>query len=49
MASRPDIVQQFAHHLARDEPSLRHADWILPLTVPFERPEPRTGRDELDC
>jgi hypothetical protein len=87
MASRPDMILQFAHHLARVwasergiegvevrarvcaslngrkaallidpardlarvERSLRHADWILPLRQPFERPEPRTGRDELRC
>ena len=35
--------------LARVERSLRQADWILPLTQPFERPQPRTGRVELDC
>jgi vitamin K-dependent gamma-carboxylase len=87
MASRPDMILQFAHHLAREwasergitgaevrarvcaslngrkpallidperdlarvERSLRHADWVMPLNEPFERPEPRTGRDELDC
>src|ERR1700752_5018947 len=35
--------------LARVERNLRHADWILPLEQPFERPEPRTGRVELRC
>ena len=87
MESRPDMILQFAHHLARVwaekrniagvevrarvcaslngrrpellidpqrdlarvERSLRHADWILPLTQPFERPEPRTGRVDLRC
>jgi len=87
MESRPDMILQFAHHLARVwaeerkiagvevrarvcaslngrkaelliDPerdlariprSLRHADWILPQTQPFERPEPRAGRVELDC
>jgi vitamin K-dependent gamma-carboxylase len=87
MESRPDMILQFAHHLARVwaderniagvevrarvcvslngrkaallidpqrdlarvERSLRTADWILPLAQPFERPEPRTGRVELDC
>jgi vitamin K-dependent gamma-carboxylase len=65
MESRPDMILQFAHHLARvwaEERkiagvgdlariprSLRHADWILPLTQPFERPEPRTGRVDLRC
>ena len=87
VASRPDLILQFAHHLAevwdkeanikrvevrarvcaslngrraqllidpnRDltqiERSLRHADWILPLTQPFER-LPQTQRNrELDC
>lgn len=87
MESRPDMILQFAHHLAREwekergitgvevrarvcaslngrkpellidpqrdlariERSLRHADWILPQKQPFERPQPRTGRVELDC
>jgi len=87
MESRPDMLLQFAHHLARVwekergisgvevrarvcaslngrkaellidperdlariERSLRHADWILPPTQPFERPEPRTGRVDLHC
>ena len=87
MESRPDMILQFAHYLARVwaekrniagvevrarvcaslngrkpelliDPqrdlariprSLRHADWILPLTQPFERPEPRTGRVDLRC
>ena len=87
MASRPDMILQFAHHLARRwaeenavpqaevrarvcaslngrkaallidperdlarvERSLRHADWIMPLAQPFERPEPRSGRVELRC
>jgi hypothetical protein len=87
MAARPDMILQFAHHLARAwekelgirgvevrarvcaslngrkaallidperdlarvERSLRHADWILPLEQPFARPEPRSGRIDLDC
>jgi len=87
MESRPDMLLQFAHHLARVwaeerkiagvevrarvcaslngrkpellidpqrdlariERSLRHADWILPPTQPFERPEPRTGRVDFHC
>lgn len=87
MESRPDMILQFAHHLARVwaeqrkvpgvevrarvcaslngrkaallidperdlarvERSLRHADWILPLEQPFQRPEPRTGRRDLRC
>jgi vitamin K-dependent gamma-carboxylase-like protein len=87
MASRPDMILQLAHHLARVwaeqrgiagvevrarvcaslngrkaallidperdlarvERSLRHADWILPLEQPFERPEPRTGLVDLHC
>lgn len=28
---------------------LGHADWVLPLTVPFERPENRTRRRDLSC
>ncbi len=27
----------------------RHADWILPLQVPFERPPNRTRRRDLSC
>ena len=87
MAGRPDMILQFAHHLARlwaqdrgvqraevrarvcaslngrqaawlidpdrdlarVERNLWHADWILPLEQPFERPEPRTGRLDLRC
>lgn len=87
MESRPDMILQFAHHLARVwaaergipgvevrarvcaslngrkaallidpardlvrvERNLRHADWILPLTEPFERPQPRDGRNDLSC
>lgn len=87
MAARPDMILQFAHHLARlwaqdygvrdaevrasvcaslngrkaallidpqrdlsrVERNLRHADWIVPLEQPFERPEPRTGRLDLRC
>lgn len=84
---RPDMILQFAHHLARlwaqqagifgvevrahvcaslngrrpallidpgrdltkVERSLRAADWILPLTEPFERPQPRSGPDAIRC
>jgi hypothetical protein len=87
MEPRPDMILQFAHHLARVwaeqrkvpgvevrarvcaslngrnpallidperdlarvERNLRHADWILPLEQPFERPEPRTGRVDVSC
>jgi vitamin K-dependent gamma-carboxylase len=35
--------------LTRVGRSLRHADWILPLAQPFERPDPRTGRLDLRC
>jgi hypothetical protein len=35
--------------LAQVERSLRHADWILPLEQPFERPQPRTGLLDLSC
>ena len=87
MESRPDMILQFAHHLARlwaeerntpgvevrarvcaslngrlaallidpqrdlarVERNLRHADWILPLEQPFERPDPRSGRVDLRC
>jgi hypothetical protein len=87
MAAQPDMILQFAHHLARVwakergihgvevraracaslngrkaallidperdlarvERSLRHADWILPLAQPFERPDPRTGPLDIEC
>lgn len=87
MAARPDMILQFAHHLAqrwaeqngvphaevraqvcaslngrgaawlidpkrdlaRVERNLRHADWIMPLAQPFGRPQPRTGRVDLNC
>ncbi len=31
------------------ERDLRHADWILPLDVPFERPTNRKRRNDLSC
>ncbi len=84
---RPELVLQFAHHLAdvwarekniegvevrarvcaslngrrgallidpnRDlvqiKRGVRHADWILPLRQPFERPPARTRRRDLRC
>lgn len=87
MEGRPDMILQFAHHLARSwerqagipgvevrayvcaslngrrpgllidpdrdlvkvERSLRHADWVLPLEQPFERPQPRNGPDVIRC
>jgi hypothetical protein len=89
MATRPDMILQFAHHLARIwvekrkvkdaevraticvslngrpgallidpdvdlarvERTLRHAEWILPLDRPFERPPRRKGRSlsEIQC
>jgi hypothetical protein len=45
----PALLIDPQRDLARVERSLRHADWVLPLTQPFERPEPRTGRIELRC
>lgn len=35
--------------LARIERNLSHADWILPLEQPFERPPGRTHRHVLSC
>ncbi len=87
VAMRPDMILQFAHHLARTaaelggiadaevrahvcvslngreaallidperdlariERSLRHADWVLPLEQPFERPPRRAGRRDVHC
>ena len=87
VATRPDMILQFAHYLARIwaeqrgiegvevrarvcaslngrpaallidperdltkiERSLRHADWVLPLEQPFERPPSRTSRRDLSC
>jgi hypothetical protein len=88
-ASRPDMILQFAHYLARAwaeeqgiegvevrahvcvslngrkgallidpnvdlvkvERSLRHANWILPLEQPFERPARRKGprQEDIRC
>ncbi len=87
VAARPDMILQYAHHIARifeeedgikdvevrarvcvslnGRPAallidperdltkvprdLRHADWILPLEVPFERPPDRKRRRDLTC
>ncbi len=87
MPSRPDMVLQFAHYLARvwaEEEGIEgvevrvrvcaslngrrgallidperdlvqvprdlwHADWILPLEQPFERPPERTRRRDIEC
>ena len=87
VASRPDMILQYAHYLARlfvehesiegvevrvwacvslngrpaallidpardlmlIERDLAHADWILPLEQPFERPPDRTHRRDIDC
>ena len=87
VGTRPDMILQFAHHLARVwseergiegvevrarvcaslngrraallvdpdrdltrvERNLRHADWVLPLRQPFERPQRRAGRRDLRC
>ena len=35
--------------LTKIERDLRHADWILPLEQPFERPPNRTGRRGSGC
>ncbi len=35
--------------LVRIKRSVRHADWILPLRQPFERPPGRTRRRDLRC
>lgn len=87
VAGRPDMVLQYAHHIARlfaeqagiegvevrvrscvslnGRPAallidperdlvpiardLGHADWILPLEQPFERPPTRTRRRDISC
>ncbi len=87
VGTRPELILQFAHHLAdvwalerkiegvqvrarvcaslngrkpallidpnrdlmRIEYSVRHADWVLPLRQPFERPPGRTRRRGLNC
>ena len=35
--------------LTEVERGIAHADWILPLTIPFERPPNRTRRRDLSC
>ncbi|MGI9301756.1 MAG: hypothetical protein ACR2RB_03480 [Gammaproteobacteria bacterium] len=87
VVTRPDMILQFAHHLARVweeerhikgveiraevcvslngrpgavlidpnrdlarvKRSLRHADWILPLEQPFERPPDKRRRRDIRC
>ncbi len=87
VATRPEMILQFAHYLERIwtkdeaidtvevrvrvcaslngrpaallidperdltkiEDGLRHADWVLPLDQPFERPPTRTHRRDLSC
>jgi len=87
VASRPDMVLQYAHYIARlfdeqegiegvevrvrvcaslngrpaqllidpevdltrIERNLAHADWVLPLETPFERPPDRERRYDIDC
>ncbi len=87
VATRPEMILQFAHYLERlwtedgvidsvevrvrvcaslngrpaallidperdltkIEDGLSHADWVLPLHQPFERPPTRTHRRDLSC
>ena len=35
--------------LTKIERNLAHADWVLPLETPFERPPDRERRRDLDC
>ena len=35
--------------LTKIKRDLRHADWVLPLEQPFERPPSRTRRRDLSC
>ncbi len=35
--------------LTKIERNLAHADWVMPLVTPFERPPERTRRRDLDC
>jgi hypothetical protein len=35
--------------LTEIERGITHADWILPLRVPFDRPPNRTRRRDLSC
>lgn len=46
---KPALLIDPERNLARVERTLRRADWILPLEQPFERPQPRSGLDELVC
>lgn len=46
---KPVLLIDPDRDLARIERSLRHADWVLPLEQPFQRPEPRTGLLDLGC
>ena len=35
--------------LTKIERNLAHADWVMPLVTPFERPPERERRRDLDC
>ena len=35
--------------LTKIERNLAHADWVMPLVTPFERPPDRERRNDLDC
>ncbi len=46
---KPALLIDPHRDLARIEHSVRHADWVLPLRQPFERPPVRTHRRGLSC
>ena len=46
---KPALLIDPQRDLARIEHSVRHADWVLPLRQPLERPPGRTHRRDLRC
>lgn len=45
----PALLIDPTRDLTKIERNLRHADWILPLDQPFDRPPERTRRRDLSC
>ena len=46
---KPQLLIDPRRDLVKIENSVRHADWILPLRQPFERPPGRKQRRDFRC
>ena len=46
---KPQLLIDPERDLVKVERNLRHADWVLPLHQPFERPPGKTRRRDLSC